>query len=193
MITLTGTPTLDTERLHLRAPQPQDAPAFIRYFATERAQFTGGPKTERAAWDFFQTPRAQYVSAPKNRTHLWYELASEVGSWDLMGMGGWAIEVDGTLAGQVAITHPPHFAEPELGYILFDGFEGRGIAHEAATLALDYTWRTIKPTSLVSYIDARNTRSIALAKRLGATRDDTAEKYDDGDVVYRHTHTARAT
>ena len=92
----------------------------------------------------------------------------------------------GTLAGQVAVIHPPHFPETEIGWILFDGHEGQGIAFEAAKLALDYTWSTIQPASLVSYIDHRNTRSIALAERLGATRDDAAEKYDDVDVVYRH-------
>ena len=137
-------------------------------------------------WDFYQSDRAHHVSKPNNRTHLWYGFASEVGSWALTGMGGWAVEVDGALAGQVAVTHPPHFPEPELGWILFSPFEGRGIAYEAASLALDYTRSTIKPTSLVSYIDARNARSIALAKRLGAAPDPLAPKYDDADVVYRH-------
>ena len=60
------------------------------------------------------------------------------------------------------------------------------LALEAAELALDYTRRHIRPASLVSYIDARNHRSIALAKRLGATRDDAAQRHDAEDVVYRH-------
>ena len=137
-------------------------------------------------WDFYRSDRAAYVTAPQNRTHMWYGFASEVGSWALTGMGGWAVEVDGQLAGQVAVIHPPHFPETELGWILFDGFEGRGIGFEAASLALDYTRHTIKPTSLVSYIDARNTRSIALAERLGATHDPRAETFDAEDVVYRH-------
>lgn len=139
-----------------------------------------------AFWDFFQSDRSGYVSKPDTRTHLWYGFASEVGSWALTGMGGWAIEVDGALAGQVAVTHPPHFPETEIGWILFDGFEGRGIAYEAAALALDYTRQTIRPASLVSYIDARNARSIALAKRLGAIHDPDAQSYDDADVVYRY-------
>lgn len=139
-----------------------------------------------AFWTFFQTPRAQFVDGPDNKTHLWYGIASEVGSWELMGMGGWAIEVNGKIAGQVALTQPPHFAEPELGYILFDGFEGRGIAFEAAALALTYTREQINPASLVSYIHRDNARSIALAKRLGATHDPAAKAHDAEDVVYRY-------
>ncbi|MEL6889236.1 MAG: GNAT family N-acetyltransferase [Pseudomonadota bacterium] len=135
---------------------------------------------------FYQCDRAQYVTKPDGRTHLWYGFASEVGSWALTGMGSWAIDVDGQLAGQISISHPPHFPETEIGWIVFDGFEGRGIAFEAATLALAYTRSTIRPASLVSYIDADNARSIALAKRLGATLDPQAEKWDDVDVVYRH-------
>ena len=81
---------------------------------------------------------------------------------------------------------PATLPETELGWILLDTFEGRGIACEAATLALAYTRDTIRPASLVSYIDAHNTRSIALAKRLGATLDATADRWDDADVVYRH-------
>ena len=135
---------------------------------------------------FYQSDRAQFVTKPDNRTHLWYGFAAEVGSWTLTGMGSWAIDVDGQLAGQVSVTHPPHFPETELGWILFDDFEGRSIAFEAATLVVTYTRETIRPASLVSYIDARNSRSIALAERLGATLDPTADTWDDADVVYRH-------
>lgn len=139
-----------------------------------------------AFWAFYHGPRARYMDRPNNRTHLWYGFASEVGSWALSGMGGWAIEVDGALAGQVVITHPPHFAEPELGWCLFDGFEGRGIGHEAVSLALDYARSTIRPTSLVSYIHRDNARSIALSRRLGGSYDPAGKAHDAEDVVYRY-------
>lgn len=141
-------------------------------------------------WAFYQSPRAQWVDPPKNRTHMWYGFASEVGSWELVGMGGWAVEVEGALAGQVTVTQPPHFPEPELGWIVFDGFEGQGYAFEAAGLALAYARETIKPATLVSYIDHNNQRSIALAKRLGGVLDPDAATYDDVDIVYRHAVTA---
>ena len=140
-----------------------------------------------AFWNFFQTERAQYVSAPKNRTHHWYAFGAEVASWTLHGMGAWAIDSEGQMAGQVSVMQPPHFPEVEIGWILFEGFEGRGVAYEAASLALEYTWSDIKPDTLVSYIDQSNHRSIALAQRLGAQLDPDAAKYDEVDVVYRHT------
>jgi RimJ/RimL family protein N-acetyltransferase len=140
-----------------------------------------------AFWAFYQSPRAALMDAPGSKSHLWYGFASEVGSWALSGIGGWAIETsDGTLAGQIALSQPPHFAEMELGWILFDGFEGRGIAHQAAQLALNYARETVRPDSLVSYINRGNTRSVALAKRLGATLDATAASHNTADAVYRH-------
>jgi RimJ/RimL family protein N-acetyltransferase len=138
-----------------------------------------------AFWAFYQSGRAKFMDRPKSKTHLWYGFASEVGSWDLLGYGAWALEVEGELAGQVAITHPPHFPEREIGWILFDGFEGRGFAQEAATLALHWAWEQ-GFENLVSYIEKDNARSVALARRLGAQHDPHAQTYDDADVVYRH-------
>lgn len=163
---MTNAPVLDGETLRLRPHHIDDMPGF---------------------WTFFQTPRAKFMDRPATQSDLWFGFASDVGSWALTGMGGWAIEThDAKLAGQVAISKPPHFAETELGWFVLDGFEGRGIAYEAAQLALTYAWDTIRPTSLVSYIDAQNVRSIALAKRLGARLDDGAATHDAADVVYRH-------
>ncbi len=162
---MTTAPVITSDRMRLRPHVIDDMEAF---------------------WAFYQSPRAQFMDRPDNRTHLWYGFASEVGSWALTGMGGWGIEVDGAFAGQVAVIHPPHFAEPELGWFLLEEFEGQGIGFEAAALALDYARTTMKPASLVSYINPRNDRSIALAKRLGGTIDHDAERHDAHDVVYRH-------
>lgn len=140
-----------------------------------------------AYWEFFQSDRARHMDRPGSRTHLWYGFASEVGSWVLQGQGGWAIETqDGELAGQVAVTHPPHFPETELGWFLLDGFEGRGLAFEAASAALDYAARNIRPISLVSYIHPENRRSITLAERLGGTPDPNADRHDAEDIVFRY-------
>lgn len=137
-------------------------------------------------WAFYQSPQARHVDAPKSATHLWYGLASEIASWQLVGIGGWAIEEGGALAGQIAIIQPPHFPEVELGWILFDGFEGRSIAYRAAGLARDWFFEATSHPSLVSYIDRNNTRSQRLAERLGAQIDPEAARYDEVDVVYRH-------
>ncbi len=164
-------PVIDTPRTRLRPHVMADADAF---------------------WDFFQTDRAQYTSAPDNRTHAWYGFASEVGSWDLVGHGGWAIETqDGALLGQVAITQPPHFPELEIGWLLFDpAYEGQGYMREAAHAALDWAWANLPIETLVSYIDPANDRSIALATRLGAVHDPAAPLPEgetaEETAVYRH-------
>lgn len=142
-------------------------------------------------WAFYQSSdRVAYVGAPKTRTHLWYGMGSEIAAWPLTGMGGWAIETKGQLAGQVAVTQPPHFPEVEIGWTLFDGFEGHGIAAQAAQLALTWVWSQTDQTTLVSYIHPDNTRSIALATRLGAEHDPDAKlPLGEGSaetLVYRH-------
>ena len=159
-------PIITTERLRLRPHRMSDLEAI------------------RA---FYKSDRSCYVDAPQSETHLWYGFSSEVGSWALCGQGAWAIDTqDGQFIGQVSIAQPPHFPELELGWILFDGHEGHGYAHEAAKAARDYAFVVLDAPTLVSYIDKHNARSIALAKRLGAVLDPDAEVYDEVDVVYRH-------
>ncbi|MDJ0821666.1 MAG: GNAT family N-acetyltransferase [Paracoccaceae bacterium] len=166
---MTSAPVIETARLRLRGHVMADMDAFEAFFASDRATYSG---------------------RPKNRAHLWYGFASEVGSWDLMGHGGWGVETrDGALIGQVAITQPPHFPEREIGWTLFAGYEGRGFACEAAAAALGWAWAQGWDT-LVSYITPANARSIALAKRLGAEHDPKAALPEgetaDETVVYRH-------
>ena len=162
-------PTITTSRLTLRPHRMDDMDAF---------------------WAFYQTPRATFVGAPKNRTHMFYGLSSEVVSWEWLGHGAWAIDTkDGDFIGQVAITQPPHFPEREIGWTLFAPAEGKGYGMEAASAALTWAWDQGFAT-LVSYIDPKNERSVALAKRLGAVLDGAAEIPDgetlDETVVYRH-------
>lgn len=140
--------------------------------------------------EFFRSDRAQYVGGPQNETHFWYGFASETGSWDLMGHGGWGVETKGgEFLGQVAITRPPHFAETEIGWTFLAKGEGKGYAFEAALAALHWAWAQGFAT-LVSYIHPENARSLALAKRLGAVHDPQAAlpkgETADETVVYRH-------
>ncbi|MEL6563550.1 MAG: GNAT family N-acetyltransferase [Pseudomonadota bacterium] len=170
MITLTGTPTLDTERLHLRAPHPQDAEAFIRFYGTARAQFTGGPMTKRQAWNFFGT---------------------ELGHWIINGFGMFTVtrHGDDTALGIVGHWYPNTWPEKEVGWVLFDpADEGQGIAYEAARACVAHAWTTLKWPSVVSYISPGNVASVALAERLGATLDaDAATPNPDKPcLVYRH-------
>lgn len=164
---MTETPVIDTARLRLRPHRIEDFEPFAALFASERSRHMGGPLPRRAAWHLF---------------------ASDVGQWALLGFGAWAVErrEDGALVGQVGLNKPDHFPERELGWLVFDGFEGRGFAEEAAIAAREHAYRRLGFGTLVSYIDPENARSIALAERLGAVRDTGAAVPDAGDLVYRH-------
>ncbi len=171
---MTLAPTITTDRLVLRHHVMADFEPLYALFASQRARFMDGPFT------------------PKQ---MWYWIASEVGSWSLMGIGSWGIErrSDKAFVGQLGVNKPHHFPETEMGWVLLEDHEGQGYASEAAQAALSWAWSQGHET-LVSYIDRDNARSIALATRLGAT-EDTAAALPEGEtaedtVVYRHRRVA---
>ncbi|MGB0498033.1 MAG: GNAT family N-acetyltransferase [Rubricella sp.] len=170
---MTTCPVIETERLTLRPHRLEDFEAFRAFYASDRARYVGGE-----------------ISL----TRLWYGFCAEVAYWKLQGFGMWAVDrrEDGAFIGQVGLQHPPFFAERELGWILFEGFEGHGYALEAASAARDYAFETLGWDTFVSYIDGENERSIALAKRLGAVLDPAGKTHHPDDVVYRHRREAVA-
>lgn len=170
MTTLSPTPTLETERLILRPPGPQDADAYIRFYMSDRSVHVGGPKTKREAWNFFGTV---------------------LGHWVLRGFGMFAVTRKGSddILGIVGHWYPNTWPEKEVGWVLLDGaHEGQGIAQEAARAVIDHAWTVLGWQTIVSYIDTDNAASIALAERLGATRDPNAAtpSPDYPCLVYRH-------
>ena len=78
------------------------------------------------------------------------------------------------MLGEVGIYHLATYPEPEIGWMLVSGAEGRGIAHEAAAALRAWAYARFGWTTLVSYIDPANARSIRLAERLGARLDTAA-------------------
>ncbi len=75
------------------------------------------------------------------------------------------------MAGLVSLNPPFAVGEPELGWILWEGFDGHGYAGEAAEAALRFVWGELGWTTLVSGIHEANAKSIRLAERLGACLD----------------------
>jgi RimJ/RimL family protein N-acetyltransferase len=114
---------------------------------------------------------------------------ADIGKWVLFGFGAWAIEErsSGAYAGQTGLNFPVRYPERELGWVLFEGFEGKGYASEAALLTRAFAFETLGWTECVSYIDPDNQRSIRLAERLGAERDNkAATPGGEACLVYRH-------
>ena len=68
--------------------------------------------------------------------------------------------------------HPGGQPEAEIKWILWDSAsEGQGLAFEAAVATRAYAFDTLGWTTAASFITPDNTRSIALATKLGATPD----------------------
>lgn len=140
-----GIPVLDTERLTLTGPTEKDFEPYAAYWASDRACYMGGPRDERWAWGKF---------------------AAHVGHWSLRGFGFWSVRHAGRPIGFCGIHRPSPLPEPLLGWILYDGHEGRGYATEAATAALRW-WFVRGETALTASIERGNAASRAVARRLG--------------------------
>ncbi|MEP2781505.1 MAG: GNAT family N-acetyltransferase [Pseudoruegeria sp.] len=164
-------PTITTERLTLRHHQMEDFAPMAAIFATDWATYMGGP-----------------IDA----NEMWYWLGAEMASWQLIGFGSWAVVKTDTneLIGQVGINHPPRYSESELGWCIFPAYERKGFAFEAAEAARNWGFEHPDLQTFVSYIDSKNSRSVALAERLGATLDPQVkrpvEKTASEPLVYRH-------
>lgn len=169
MTQLTGTPVLHTARLVLRVPDMRDWQGFAAFLTSDRARHVGGPVTRERAWRAFG--------------HL-------VGHWVLRGYGMFAVALNGADAaiGMAGPWFPESWPEQEIGWSMwFDEAEGKGYAFEASKAARAYAFGTLGWPTAVSYIDPANTRSIALARRLGAVpQPGAAHPGDEPCLVFRH-------
>jgi RimJ/RimL family protein N-acetyltransferase len=79
--------------------------------------------------------------------------------------------------------------EPELGWVLTAGADGKGYALEAARAVLPHAVACHAAGGFVSYVGAENHASARLALKLGALRDEAAEAaLGDPDLhIFRHT------
>ena len=65
-------PEMETERLRLRAPKPEDFEPLVDFYAGERSRFVGGPL---------------------RRDEVWRGFAAVIGHWALRGYGFWSVEI----------------------------------------------------------------------------------------------------
>lgn len=154
--------TIETPRLLLRQPEMGDWEAIAAFLGSDRARHISGPYSRHDAWRGFG--------------HL-------VGHWTLRGFGVF-VGVDKNTMKPVCSAgpwFPEGWAEHEIAWSVWDAeAEGKGFAYEAALAARDWAFTTLGWTTAVSYIDVANTRSAALAKRLGCTIDENAPRLDVG-------------
>jgi len=141
-------PLMETERLRLRGHALKDFPAHAAMWTDERTlRHMGGP--------------------PRNEEELWTRFLRNVGQWQLMGSGMWALEdkASGAYAGAVGfitgkrMMDIPYRDEPEMGWVIAPDFHGKGLAREAVAKILSWgdahleaaeSWCMISPANLAS-------------------------------------------
>lgn len=157
-------PTLITQRLTLRAGRPEDAEPLGRFMESPRAVGIGGPY-------------------PASEAAVW--IADDAEKWATRGSGMWIVTLTATgeAIGRIGALHHVGW-EPELGWHLFDGFEGQGYAFEAAMAARDHLHLTLPP--VFSFVEPSNPRSRALALRMGAVEERRVEVHGVTLDIFRH-------
>lgn len=160
-------PLLQTERLTLRGPVDSDVAPLAAFLLSARSEWIGGPYPEDDAAEWLDWQGAQ---------------------WAKHGRGSWivALRRDDIPVGRVGLLEHEGWPEPELGWFLFEGFDGHGYAYEAALAARAYANGTLGLPPLFSFIEPRNQRSQALALRLGAKPERDVVFMGIAMTVYRH-------
>lgn len=166
-LSLNAIPTIETERLILREPRLSDLPDMLSFFETSRSHMVGGPA---------------------DASGVFTKLTARIGHWAVRNYGLWHIEdaQTGQFLGWAGIVNPPAWAEPELGWTVMHPAEGKGIAYEAALAARTYSAQHLGLDGVISYISPKNSRSAALAKRLGAQLESTGKLMGKSANIWRH-------
>ncbi len=171
---LRSAPTLETERLRLRAWRRDDRTAYF---------------------DILQEPAVfrHFGPEPMGMEECWRRLMAASGGWQLNGFGGWAVErkSDGRLLGMTALftawrdLEPQFGEEPEMGWIFASEAHGKGLASEACRTVLDWAEATLDPTPIWAIIAPANEPSLKLAAKLGFERIHETPYHKDPTIVLK--------
>jgi RimJ/RimL family protein N-acetyltransferase len=160
-------PTIETERLILRPIAPEDLGPWMDFAADETAmRFLGGPQTRSVAWR---------------------GCMSMAGAWHMVGFSMFSMidKTSGRWAGRVGPWMPADWPGTEVGWGLSPEFWGKGYATEGATAAIDWVFDALGWTEVIHCIDAENTPSQNVARRLGSSllrRQNLPAPYQDLEV-----------
>jgi len=150
-------PGIETERLILRQWRASDI--------ADNTAMLGDPLSAR----FITADRK-----PVTETMVgWRNAAIMAGHWVLYGFGMFVVEEksSGKFVGRVGPFYPPVWPGFEVGWGIANAFRGKGYAVEAARAAINWSFATFELDEIIHCIDAENSASRAVARRLGATKD----------------------
>lgn len=105
---------------------------------------------------------------------VWFRLLRDIGHWEALGRGNWAIRetATGDYVGSVGVLDyrriiDPAMDVPELGWGVAPRFQGKGMAFEALSAALAWCDEALNAPRTVCMISPDNAPSHALARRAG--------------------------
>lgn len=148
-------PTIETERLVLRAYRIEDFPHLV------------------AAWADPEVVR--HIGRPSTEEESWTRLLRNIALWPMLGYGYWAAteKISGRYVGDVGLAdfkreiEPSIKGVPEIGWVLARWSHGRGYATEAAQAALRWLEGALGPQRTVCIIDVENSPSLRVADKCG--------------------------
>jgi len=165
--------SIESLRLTLAAPQAEDWLALHAYYSdAESARYT------------FQQP------LPEGETQR--VVGSLVRHWERKGYGPYVVreKQSATVVGLVGLWFPSEWPETEIKWAIIREHWGKGYASEAARAVQAMLPRYLPDMRPISLIDAENTRSIALAKALGAELEKELMFRNAPFHMYRHRRSA---
>ena len=161
-------PTLETERLVLRAFRADDFEAHASMAADPLvARYLGDGRT-------------------LDREEAWRTFAMLLGHWELRGYGLWALtrRGDDRMIGRVGFFFPEGWPGFEIGWTLSRDSWGKGYATEGARRALHHAFTEMGRGHVISLIHPDNAPSIRDAQRLGEKLEGKAEIFGMTVQVY---------
>ena len=157
-----------TARLEIRAFRAEDAAILAAYRNDpEVARYQG--------WSAFDGDQAREFVASMAAAR-----PGVVGAWYQFAVG---LRPAGTLIGDVGLrlrADAPEVAD--IGYTLMSAQQGRGLASEAVRAVFGIAFGALGVTRIQATIDDRNTRSLALARRLGMVEEGAVDAIWRGEV-----------
>jgi RimJ/RimL family protein N-acetyltransferase len=147
---------IETERLRLRKPTPNDFDASYTMWSDPRV--------------------TEHISGvPSTRSQTWSRLLAVIGHWTAFPYGSFVVEeaATGAFAGEIGLSHfkrditPSIDAFPEAGWAFSPAMHGRGYATEALRGVLAWADATIRAPRIVALSGEANVASLRVAEKAG--------------------------
>ena len=144
-------PTLETDRLILRPPSPEDFEAWAAFAADEEAN--------------------RYLGGAQPREIAWLTMCVMNGAWVVRGYSMFSIveKETGLWVGRLGPWRPEGWPGTEVGWGVIRERWGRGYAVEGAAAAIDWAFGHLGWTEVIHTIDPGNTNSQNVARKLGSS------------------------